>query len=259
MERAVDELSAAVPGLDDDQVLAGLLRIVALVSADGRDAHTGLYPWGEGSYALTSLPLRLWVFPDGIHVVDALPPYEDLVGARVTAMGGKPIDEVTATLDPLIPRDNATTVTLLLPRFLLIPEILHGAGSRRHGHRPAVDRGGRRPEGRRHRPDPHGRLQRLGRRLRAPPARRPGRPLPRPGVGAAVVRGRRPGHVYVQYNRVDGVRVARSSTRCGRGSAEARSPTSSSTSATTTAARSGRSGRCSRRWTRPPTGRGAGC
>jgi hypothetical protein len=129
MQRAVAELSAAVPSLDDDHVLAGLLRIVALVSANnGRDSHTGLYPWGEGGYPLTSLPLRLWVFPDGVHVVEALAPFEDLVGARVTAIGGQPIDDVVATLEPLIPRDNPTTVTLLLPRFLIIPEILRGAG-----------------------------------------------------------------------------------------------------------------------------------
>jgi hypothetical protein len=128
LEEAIGALAADVPSLDDDKVVAGLLRVVALVSADGRDAHTGLYPWGSGSFPLTSLPLRLWAFPDGVHVVDALAPDEDLVGAEITSIDGVPIDEAVASLDPLIPRDNESTVRLLLPRFLLIPQILHGAG-----------------------------------------------------------------------------------------------------------------------------------
>ncbi len=128
LQRAVDDLAAAVPSLDEDEVLVGILRIVALVSAKGRDAHTGLYPWGEGTYPVTSLPLRLWLFSDGVHVVDVLPPFEGLVGARIASIDGTAIEDVEATLDPLIPRDNAATVKLLLPRFLLIPQILHGAG-----------------------------------------------------------------------------------------------------------------------------------
>ncbi len=128
LERAVAALDDAATSLDDDGLLVGLMRVVALVSAEGRDAHTGLYAWGEGEYPLTSLPLRLWVFDDGVHVVAALPPYEDLVGARIEAINGHPMTEVMATLDPLIPRDNDATVKLLLPRFMLIPEVLHGAG-----------------------------------------------------------------------------------------------------------------------------------
>jgi hypothetical protein len=127
LERAVAELRDRAPTSSDDELLVALCRVVALVSAGGRDAHTGLYPWNPGStYPVRSLPLRLWDFPEGLTVVDALPPYEDLVGARIVAIGGHPVADVVAALDPLVPRDNAQTVRLLTPRFLLIPEILHG-------------------------------------------------------------------------------------------------------------------------------------
>jgi Peptidase family S41 len=128
LEREVKALEAAVATSNDDQVMVGLLRIVAMVSAKGRDGHTGAFIWGKGSYPVHSLPLRFWLFSDGLFVVAALPPYRRLVGSRIVAVAGRPTGEVLAALDPLIPRDNPSTVTLLTPRFLLIPEVLHGLG-----------------------------------------------------------------------------------------------------------------------------------
>ena len=129
IERAIDELKGRTATATDDELMVGVAHIVALVSAGGRDAHTGLYPWSpDSSYPAHSLPLRLWLFPDGLHVVDALPPYEDLIGARLDTIAEHPVDEVLAALDPLIPRDNDATVRLLTPRYVLMPEVLHGLG-----------------------------------------------------------------------------------------------------------------------------------
>lgn len=125
---AIADLEATIPEASDDELMVGVLRVVAMVSAAGRDAHTGAYVWGSGTYPTHTLPLRLWVFPEGVAVVDALPPYETLVGRTIASLGGRPIADVLEALDPLIPRDNAATVTLLAPRFLLTTEILHGAG-----------------------------------------------------------------------------------------------------------------------------------
>jgi hypothetical protein len=128
-ERAVAALRATVPTATDDALMVGLTHLVALVSAHGRDSHTGLYPWSPDShFPVHSLPLRLWLFPDGIHVIDALAPYQDLIGARVDALAGRPAADVVRALDPLIPRDNDATVRLLTPRFLVMPEVLHGLG-----------------------------------------------------------------------------------------------------------------------------------
>lgn len=73
-------------------------------------------------------PLRLWFFADGLYVVDALPPYEGLIGSRIDGLAGHGLADVTAAITPLVPRDNDQTVTLLMPRYLLIPEVLHGLG-----------------------------------------------------------------------------------------------------------------------------------
>jgi hypothetical protein len=125
----VAALRADVPAKTDDEVMVGMLRIVAQVSAAGRDGHTGAFIWGtDSAYPVHSLPLRLWIFADGLYVVDALPPYEELIGSRIEAIAGRPIEEVQAAIEPLVPRDNDETVILLTPRFLLIPEVLHGLG-----------------------------------------------------------------------------------------------------------------------------------
>jgi hypothetical protein len=108
--------------------MVGVLRIVAMVSAQGCDAHTGAFIWGTGRYPVESLPLRLWLFEEEVVVVDALPPWQQLIGARIDAVEGRPIAEVLAQLDPLIARDNDQTVRLLTPRYLLIPQVLRGLG-----------------------------------------------------------------------------------------------------------------------------------
>lgn len=125
---AVATLSATVPTATDDELMVGVLRVVGMVSAGGCDAHTGAYIWGAGRYPVESLPLRLWLFGDEVVVVDALPPYEHLIGGRIVSIETRATAEVIHAIDPLVPRDNEQTVRLLLPRFLLIPQVLRGLG-----------------------------------------------------------------------------------------------------------------------------------
>src|SRR5829696_1070146 len=82
MESAVTTLVGEAPNLTDDQLMAGVAHIAALVSAKGCDGHTGVYVWGPGTYPVESLPLRLWLFGDDVVIVDALPPHQDLIGGR---------------------------------------------------------------------------------------------------------------------------------------------------------------------------------
>src|SRR4029079_15479981 len=50
LDRAVADLVATIPTATDDQLMVGVLRIVAMVSAKGCDAHTGAFVWGTGTY-----------------------------------------------------------------------------------------------------------------------------------------------------------------------------------------------------------------
>lgn len=124
----VESVIARIPELNDDELLVEATRLAAVPTYAGRDGHGGIYPWGEGTYGGHAYPLRMYWFSDGMFVVDALPPYDDLEGARVDAIGGNPIADVLAAAEPLVPRDNHGQVLSESPRLIAVSEILHGLG-----------------------------------------------------------------------------------------------------------------------------------
>ena len=128
LDAAAADLLTKVPTAANDELMVGVLRIVAMVSYGGCDAHTGAFIWGTGTYPVDSLPLRLWLFEDDVVIVDALPPYQGLIGSRIDAIDDMPMTDVLAALYPVIPRDNAQTLRLLAPRYLLMPQVLRGLG-----------------------------------------------------------------------------------------------------------------------------------
>src|SRR4029079_16741876 len=63
LDAAVDDLVATIPDAADDELMDGVLGIVAMVSKKGCDAHTGAFVWGTGTYPVESLALRLVLLP----------------------------------------------------------------------------------------------------------------------------------------------------------------------------------------------------
>ena len=124
-QRSVDELVARIPGLERDEILVELLRVIA--STGERDGHMGLFPLMDHERPLHLAPIRAWVFPEGIYVLSS-PQRPELVGARIVAIEGRPVDEVAALVRPLVTRDNESSLILRLPEFMVTGEILHGLG-----------------------------------------------------------------------------------------------------------------------------------
>ncbi|HSK52539.1 MAG TPA: hypothetical protein VLA44_07260 [Clostridia bacterium] len=121
----IDVLRARAGGLDDDAFMVELMRLLAGRVGDG---HTGLIPFAQADAGLTAWPLALYAFDEGLYVVDARPPHEDAVGARVVAIGGRPVDDVAAAVAPLVSADNEWTVRARLPGYLVVPAVLRGLG-----------------------------------------------------------------------------------------------------------------------------------
>ena len=123
---AADAVKARIPELTDDAALVELVRLAAMPGWNGRDGHTGIFLTpGSGVHAY---PLRMWRFTDGLVITAARAPYEDLVGSRVIAIGGRPIDEVLRLVEPLSPRDNDSSLLAFAPRYAGVSEILAGLG-----------------------------------------------------------------------------------------------------------------------------------
>ena len=81
------------------------MRLAALPG--NGNGHTGIFP-GDPQHRrqIHFYPLRLYSFPGGTYVVDEKAG-DGLVGARLTAIGGVPYDEVAKRVRPLVPHDNA--------------------------------------------------------------------------------------------------------------------------------------------------------
>jgi Peptidase family S41 len=124
---AVDSLVTALPSLNDDEILVGIMHLVALISSDGRDGHMGVWP-PDNPETVHRFPIRVWEFPDGLFVTGARQPNADLVGERILSVDGVPIDEVFRRLDPLVPRDNSSNLRDARTVFLTSAEVLSGIG-----------------------------------------------------------------------------------------------------------------------------------
>jgi hypothetical protein len=123
---AVDNLAGRADDLTANELLVGLMRLAALPGNE--NGHTGIFP-GDPQHRrqLRFYPLRLYSFPGGTYVVDERAK-DGLVGARLTAMGGVPYDEVAKRVRPLVPHDNASSLRGLLPHYALTAEVLDGLG-----------------------------------------------------------------------------------------------------------------------------------
>lgn len=123
---AVRDLAEREDGMEPDTSLVELMRLAALPGrTSGGDGHSGIFPLDDHERELHLFPLRLYEFPEGFFVVDA-PGHEDLVGARLVAIGDTPVEEIAGLVEPLVPRDNDMTVKARLPQFLVVAEVLHG-------------------------------------------------------------------------------------------------------------------------------------
>lgn len=120
----LEALSDRLDQLSPEQAEVALMRLVALLSREGRDGHQFALPV-DGAQGPV-LPLRMYEFAEGVFVTDALAPYRDLVGAQVLAIGDHPMAEVLAALEPLVPRDGPATVPGFRPAFLLRTDVLRG-------------------------------------------------------------------------------------------------------------------------------------
>jgi hypothetical protein len=125
--RAVDELIDAIPDLRDDEMLVGVMRLVAMISTHGGDGHMGVWP-PDNPDAVHRFPVRLWEFPDGVYVTSARAPNDDLGGARVLDVDGISIDRVFDLLDPVVPRDTPSSLRAARMVFLTSAEVLTGLG-----------------------------------------------------------------------------------------------------------------------------------
>lgn len=121
-EGAIAALEAAVPELNDTEIVLEILRIVASIG----DAHTRAVP--PSSMALELYPLRLRWLKDGFYVTGAAETYQEAVGSKVVQIGGIPIGDVFDVAAPYVAHETESGLRDGAWLYLLSPEILRALG-----------------------------------------------------------------------------------------------------------------------------------
>ncbi|HEX7175303.1 MAG TPA: hypothetical protein VF240_08605 [Pyrinomonadaceae bacterium] len=123
-EAAVRGLHERVPQLARHQIIVEMMRVVASVG----DGHTNIAPTRDPKVGFRALPVKLYLFKDGLFVRAATHEHAGLVGARVLKIGGVSADEAIARAREIIGRDNEMGVRFFAPFLLAMPEVLHALG-----------------------------------------------------------------------------------------------------------------------------------
>lgn len=119
-DAAVNKLYNGVPTMTDDEIIVGLMKLVAMI----KDGHTNLIP--RQYVANGVFPIKLYRYTDGLYVQKAAPSYADMVGAKVVKIGNATADEAMAAIAPVVAADNEMGVLDLGPAMLMVPEMLSG-------------------------------------------------------------------------------------------------------------------------------------
>jgi tetratricopeptide (TPR) repeat protein len=121
---AVEKLYERIPNLARHQIIVEMARIVAMVG----DGHTNISPTRDPKVGFRSLPIKLYLFKDGLFIRAALREHGELVGARVLKVGDATVEESLARVREIIGRDNEMDVRYFAPHLLTMPEVLHSLG-----------------------------------------------------------------------------------------------------------------------------------
>lgn len=123
-DSAVAALDGAIPDLGAHEIAVGFARLLALVG----DGHTSLPLYFAQGVDFQVLPYRLGIYEDGLWVEAADRGHAAIVGGRVVAVGGVPVDEALARVTPLVSRDNDNWIAAVAPNLLNRLEVLHALG-----------------------------------------------------------------------------------------------------------------------------------
>ena len=118
----LEEIKVLMAEWTPEETMVAVMELVGRLSREGQDGHQLAFPPAGGPM----LPMRVFEFSDGLFITDAI--QEELIGARITSLAGRPIGDVLDLLEPLVPRDSPATVPGFRPFYLLRADVLEGLG-----------------------------------------------------------------------------------------------------------------------------------
>jgi PAS domain-containing protein len=119
--QALANLERDLPQLSDDDVHVRLMQLAVRV----RDAHTAVAP---GNLLSPILPVGLVWLSDGYYATRVDSAYAAILGYKLTAVQGMPIDQVVERVQSVVPHENDWWLREQLPNYLIAPKVLKALG-----------------------------------------------------------------------------------------------------------------------------------
>ncbi|MDT0607591.1 hypothetical protein [Croceitalea rosinachiae] len=119
----VESFYKAIPSMEQHEVVVGFSKIIALF----KYGHTRM-AYSDSPVQFHSIPVEFYRFKDGLRIKSAREEYQSLLGAKVKAIEGVPIEEVIKAVYPTVPVENAMFFDAYGLRHMTIPEVLHAQG-----------------------------------------------------------------------------------------------------------------------------------
>ena len=141
--KGAEDLSRHIPDYSDDRVLYEFEHLASYVG----DGHTYVLPLGAQRAPGNMLPLRFYLFSDGMFVIDANPGYEKWIGSKLVSIGPVTTAKILDGMKATISADNPFGYKWIGPPFLSLKGFLEYATNSRLGDSATVtviDRAGNR-------------------------------------------------------------------------------------------------------------------
>lgn len=135
---AVAALNRRIPELAPNTIIGEFAKLLALIG-DGhtrltlplnatnlgfRQSHTPDPDPAAGVPRFGTLPVRFADMAEGVYVVSATAEHEALIGARVVAVAGTPVEEALSAIHPFIARDTPAGLRFHATKWLAVPALL---------------------------------------------------------------------------------------------------------------------------------------
>ena len=118
------QLKEELNALSNEQIAIKVGQLLASL----QDGHTEMSILQSGAN-LNRIPLIMYYYEDGLHIIAAHKSYQDLIGMRVKKIGSLDIDDSVEALKEVMTYDNDYEILHAGPRFLVIPDVLKFLGA----------------------------------------------------------------------------------------------------------------------------------
>lgn len=119
----VTELERRIPQLDENRIKWEIYRITALPN----DAHT-YFNIENDKLDWHMMPLKLWLFPEGLYVLDAGRDERDVIGTRIIAVEDTPVEDAYRMLRPYLSAESESHWKERFCYLITSSEALRAAG-----------------------------------------------------------------------------------------------------------------------------------